>query len=124
MMLFWVICALLLVVALAFILPPLYHPDRSIAGISNSESNIAVYRDQLAEIESDRRDGMITAEQFLRDREELEQRVNADVPNDSPHDRKSKTVRIGNLYYWLAVGVPLAVTLVYLILGSPPSSKM
>jgi cytochrome c-type biogenesis protein CcmH len=83
MIVFPVICALLIVLALVFILPPLRHPDRIAAASTTTEANVAVYRRQLAEMESDLRYRIITNEQFLRDREELEQRLIVDLPKDS-----------------------------------------
>jgi cytochrome c-type biogenesis protein CcmH len=87
---FPVICALLIVLALAFILPPLRHPDRIAAASTTTEANVAVYRRQLAEMESDLRHRIITNEQFLRDREELEQRLIVDLPKDSRASRKER----------------------------------
>jgi cytochrome c-type biogenesis protein CcmH len=47
------------------------------------DANVAVYRRQLDDMESDLRQGLITNEQFLEDREELEQRLILDLPRDS-----------------------------------------
>lgn len=119
---FAVICILLIVVALAFVLPPLRHPERIDAASSTAEANVAVYRCQLAEMESDHRHQIITNEQFLRDREELERRLIADLPDDS---RAKRTARPESgstlLVYALAIGLPVTAFLLYLVLGSPPS---
>jgi cytochrome c-type biogenesis protein CcmH len=118
---FWTICGLLIVLALAFVLPPLRHRDGIAAATTTTQANVAVYRRQLAEIESDRRHGIITGDQFLRDREEVEQRLIVDLSDHRSHAREEKAhVQIGSLYYWLAVGVPLATVLLYLVLGTPP----
>ena len=52
MILFWVICALLIVIALAFVLPPaLQRSEENVASDDDRrQANIAVYRDQLAEL--------------------------------------------------------------------------
>jgi cytochrome c-type biogenesis protein CcmH len=118
---FGVICSLLIVLALAFILPPLRHPHR-IAATSTTEANVAVYRGQLAELESDLRDRIITNEQFDGDREELETRMIVDLPEESRASRKARRAHGSDmLIYALAVGVPLTAVLLYLALGTPPS---
>ena len=58
MILFWVICALLIVIALAFVLPAALQRSEESNGKSDDErrqANIAVYRDQLSELEADLR---------------------------------------------------------------------
>jgi cytochrome c-type biogenesis protein CcmH len=45
-----------------------------------AQPNLDVYREQLAELELDRGNGVITEEQFQMDREELERRLILDIP--------------------------------------------
>jgi cytochrome c-type biogenesis protein CcmH len=120
MIVFLFICVLLIVVALAFILPPLRRPDRIAAGRTTTEANVAVYRGQLGELETDLGQQIITKEQFLQDREELERRLIADLPDDVRAVPKQKlTAGPGRLTPALAVGVPLSAILLYLLLGAP-----
>ena len=66
MILFWVICALLIVVALAFVLPPMLQRSQETKGKIDDErrqANIAVYRDQLSELEADLQNGIVSQEQ-------------------------------------------------------------
>jgi len=122
MIVFGLICSLLIVLALAFILPPLRHPDRIAAASTAIEANVAVYRGQLAEIESDLRHRIITKEQFARDREELEERLIVDLHNESrASGKEGPALGPDVLIYGLAVGVPLTAVLLYLALGTPPS---
>jgi cytochrome c-type biogenesis protein CcmH len=119
---FSLICALMIVLALAFILPPLRHPDRIATTSTTTEANVAVYRGELAEMESDVRHRIMTNEEFVLDREELEQRLIVDLPKESRASRKERPALGSNvLIYWLAVGVPLTAILLYLALGTPPS---
>ena len=115
------ICALLIALALAFILPPLRHPDRIAVASTTTEANVAVYRLQLAEMESALRQVLITNEEFLQDREDLERRLVSDLPNEI-HARRNQTPVTGPsmLAPALAVGVPLSAILLYLLLGVPP----
>ena len=119
MIVFSVICALLIVLALASILPPLRHPDRIAAASTTTEANVAVYRGQLAEMESDRRHRIITNEEFVLDREELEKRLIVDLHKASHASRKER-LALGSdmLIYGLAVGVPVTAILLYLALGT------
>jgi len=67
-MTFWVVCGLLVLMALAFVLPPLVrHEPRSTVRVRSLEdANAAVYRDQLANMRTDLRDGVMTAEDFCK----------------------------------------------------------
>ena len=122
MIVFSVICALLIVLALASVLPPLRHPDRISTTRTMTETNVAVYRGELAEMESNLCDRIMTNEQFILDREELEKRLIVDLPKESRASRKERPA-LGSdmLIYGLAVGVPLTAILLYLVLGTPLS---
>jgi cytochrome c-type biogenesis protein CcmH len=118
MIAFWLICGLLIAVALAFVLPPLRNCGVHEADIT--DATLAVYRGQLTEIRSDLHDGIITEEQFERDREELERRLILEVPRSRlktlPHPQPISS----ELIYIVAISVPLAAVVLYLQLGSPP----
>lgn len=120
MIVFSVICALLILVGLGFILPPLRHPNRVTAVKTMAEANAAVYRRQITELESELRHGLITTAQFERDREELEGRAAVDLPKESRAVRTDNgTVGSGMLVLCLATGLPLAALILYLALGTP-----
>ena len=120
MIVFPVICALLILVGLGFILPPLRHPNRLKPVKTMAEANAAVYRRHITELESDLRHGLITSAQFERDREELEGRAAVDLPKESRAIRNEKrTVGSGMLVLCLATGLPLAAMILYLALGTP-----
>lgn len=121
-MVFSLVGIVLIGVALAVILPPLRHPDRFAAANSTSEANVAVYRRQLEEMESNVRRQLMTHEQFLRDRDELEHRLIGDLP-DEPRTNRTARPESGSaaLGYALAVGLPVTAVLLYLLLGTPAS---
>jgi cytochrome c-type biogenesis protein CcmH len=124
-MVFWVICGLLIALALAFVLPPLRHRDRVAGAITTTDASVAVYRRQLAEMESDRRHGLVTNEQFVEDREELEQRLAVDLRDDSLRAATpSSDPEAGAIYHWLALVLPLTAILFYLLLGTPPPLRL
>ena len=119
MITFWTICGLLIVLALAIVLPPLLTSDRAAAGVTAAAANVAVYRRQLAELESDRRERILTDDEFSRDRDELERRLAVDLLGDSRLKRRERSAFA--LVGLLAAGIPLAAVGLYLLLGSPPS---
>jgi cytochrome c-type biogenesis protein CcmH len=121
--LFWVICALLIVIALAFVLPPaLQRSDEAevVWDEDRKQANIAVYRDQLSELEADVRNGIIAKEQYAQDREEIERRLLEDTATTRP--KKTATaapINARNTAYLLGFGLPLVAIIFYLKVGEP-----
>ena len=126
MILFWVICALLLVIALAFVLPPvLQHSSESQRGIEDErkQANIAVYRDQLSELEADLQNGIVSQEQYAQDRDEIERRLLEDVATTAKSKEKPATTPAGAKLtaYALGIGLPLIAVIFYSAVGTPKS---
>jgi cytochrome c-type biogenesis protein CcmH len=119
--LFWIICALLAVIALALILPSLLEvaDDKKIAG-DFDEANIEVYRDQINELEADLRNGIVAADQFQQERDELERRLLEDVSatKTSSNKQRKPAVASRRLVYGLALGIPIAAVVLYLQIGN------
>ena len=119
MTVFFIATALLLAVALYFVLPTLLRQ----AAVVNphalrAEVNLTVLRDQMRELDADLAAGTINATDHASAREELERRVAEDVqPGVASVDATTTGKR------WTAAGVGLSVPLVaislYLVLGSP-----
>jgi cytochrome c-type biogenesis protein CcmI len=88
--------------------------------LARPDAIVAVYGRQLDELESDRRHGLFTDDEFLVERDDLERRVIGDVAEPSPlDDRARPTAHATRLRYILAVGMPLAAAVLYLALGAP-----
>ena len=126
MILFWVICALLLVIALAFVLPPvLQRSSESQRGIEDErkQANIAVYRDQLSELEADLQNGIVSQEQYAQDRDEIERRLLEDVATTAKSKEKPATTPAGakRTAYALGIGLPLIAVIFYSAVGTPKS---
>ena len=82
MILFWLICAAMILIALAFVLPPALQRSEESKRETDDErknANIAVYRSQLSELEADCRNGIISQEQYAQDRDEIERRLLEDI---------------------------------------------
>ena len=122
MILFWVICALLIVMALAFVLPPAMPRLQQTKIKSDDErrqANIAVYRDQLSELEADLRNGIVGEEQYAQDRDEIERRLLEDTASVSNKKTAPTTVNGRTTAYLLGFGIPLIAIIFYLQVGTP-----
>jgi cytochrome c-type biogenesis protein CcmH len=119
MILFWVICALMVVVALAFVLPPLLQrPDAKEAQQEQKEANVAIYRDQLSELDADLGNGIVSQQQFEQDRDEIERRLLEDTSVVSAATKSTKDTKGKHgMVYALALALPLVATVFYLKVG-------
>jgi cytochrome c-type biogenesis protein CcmH len=118
--LFWVIGAIMVAIALAFVLPPLLAAGDIKPADESKESNVSVYRDQLAELEADLRNGIIAEDQYQQDRDGIERRMLEDVsasgdtaakPAPTNPDRRSA--------YAIAFAIPVLAIVLYLQIGNP-----
>src|SRR5204862_5110413 len=82
MILFWAASALLAAVALLLVMRPLLR-RRAAAQVSRRALNLAVYRDQLRELEADLSAGTLVQADYERARRELEARLLEDVENQA-----------------------------------------
>lgn len=116
----WLVFALLVVIALAFVLPPLLQRTETSNATEVKEANIAVYRDQMRELEADLSNGIVSKEQYEQDRDELERRLLEDVSRGTGSEAKNSKPPIAarNLAFGLAIGIPLIATLFYLKIGN------
>ena len=121
MILFWVICALFIVIALAFVLPPaLQHSEHVVSDNERKQANIAVYRDQLSELEADLQNGIVAEDQYTQDREELERRLLEDTATTrSQKSKGAAPINARNTAYLLGIGLPLVAVVFYLRIGEP-----
>ena len=121
MIVFWLICGGLIVIALAFVLPTLLQADdkqKETSDLERKEVNVAVYRDQLLELKADLQNGIIGKEQFDQDTEEIQRRLLEDT-SFSTKTAKVNLAKNRNTAYLLALGIPLVAVVFYLKVGSP-----
>jgi len=107
---------LLVAGALLFVLPPLLR-RRARTGASHDAVNVAIYRDQLRELEADVRAGTLAPDQYKRARHEIEVRLLADVGTGdapAPSSRRPRAAAIA-----LGLAVPICAVGVYGIVGNP-----
>ena len=123
MILFWVICAVLLLIALAFVLPPMLQRSDESARAAEEErrqANIAVYRDQLSELGVDLQNGIVSQEQYAQDRDEIERRLLEDTATAKSKEKVTAApAGARSTAYALALGLPLVAIVFYLNVGNP-----
>ena len=123
MILFWVICAVFILIALLFVLPPALQrsaeADRQTED-ARRQANIAVYRDQLSELESDLRNGIVSQEQFESDRDEIERRLLEDTKS-SGQKNPVTSASPRSVAYALGIAIPIAAIVFYSFVGNPKS---
>jgi cytochrome c-type biogenesis protein CcmH len=123
---FWGIAAVFVIVALALVLPPLMRRKPAPVKVGRRSINIAVYRDQMKEMEVDRTNGLITDEQFANASSELEARLAQDAVETLDGQLTSKSNK--TLGIVLAVLIPVAAVGLYRQIGTPqavmPQSMM
>ena len=114
---FWILMALFAVAALAFVLPALLARGGRAGSPAGDAANIAIYRDQLRELDADLAAGTLLREQHDEARREIEGRMLDDVRAESPTAPAAGPGR-GSA---LAVGIalPLVAALLYFAVGNP-----
>jgi cytochrome c-type biogenesis protein CcmH len=115
--LFWLAAAVCVAIALAFVLPPLLRRRSAAAKVGRRDINIAVYRDQMREMEADRANGLLSAEQFEKAKLELESRLAEDAL--VPSETGAATTGGRRIGYTLAGVLPAAAFGLYFLMGNP-----
>jgi cytochrome c-type biogenesis protein CcmH len=126
MILFWLIGAIFVAIALAFVLPPLMQTSAQASpeadnDQSQQEANVAIYRDQISELEADLTNGIVSQEQYQQDRNEIERRMLEDVPSDAGkgRDKKAAAAAVGRApLYVIALAFPVFAVTLYMLWGN------
>jgi cytochrome c-type biogenesis protein CcmH len=121
MLLFWIVCGLMILLALWFVLPPLFAHAGGQKSDEMRAANVLIYQDQRQELETDLRNGLIGEQDQQKEKEELERRLLADTetakraspssPGTSPATRK--------VAYAVAAAIPIVAIAFYLVRGNP-----
>jgi cytochrome c-type biogenesis protein CcmH len=120
--LFWIICVGLLAFALLYVLPPALRSDASTAKHEDArrETNIAIYRDQLVELETDLGNGIVGEEQYAQDRDDIERRLLEDIATDKTPKKSARVSADTRKHaYMIGVGLALVAVIFYLRVGNP-----
>jgi cytochrome c-type biogenesis protein CcmH len=110
------VAGILVIVALGWLIVPLMRAGRA-REVERGASNVAILRDQLAELDADLRAGTLSQAQYDQSRDEIERRVLEEARQQegqpTPAARGGPWTAIA-----LAVTIPIAAGLLYLQLGS------
>jgi cytochrome c-type biogenesis protein CcmH len=122
MILFWLICVLLIVIALAFVLPPLLQSEneaeKTTSDLDRKQANIAIYRDQLDELKDELQNGLVSEQQYEEDSEEIQRRLLDDVYT-SQKPSSTQNIKDKRPAYIVAAALPLIAVVFYLQVGTP-----
>ncbi len=118
--LFWAAAVVCILIALAFVLPALLRSRAGADKAARRDVNIAVYRDQMKELEADRASGQLSEAQFETAKLELEARLADDAlsVDDAPEHGRVGSRRLG---FTLGAVLPVAAFALYFWMGNPAS---
>jgi len=116
MILFWSIGGALAAAALILVLRPLL-ARRGAQSVSRREANIAIYRDQIRELDADLAAGKIAPEEHAKARAELEARLLEDVDAPAAPVAAQRGGRLAAVL--VGIGVPLVALALYFAVGRP-----
>jgi cytochrome c-type biogenesis protein CcmH len=117
---FWVVAAALMLAVVAVLAVPLLRRGAAAPATDQDRSNVALFQDQLTELERDRSQGVLSQTQFEQARIELSQRLLADVDADPRLGPAQAPGRSGGAWRYAALAcVPAAAVAAYLVLGTP-----
>ena len=114
---FVIVAALLVAVALAWLLPPLIRRETGALTRDRVQMNLGLLRDQLADLDTDRARDALSAEQYAESKAELERRVLEETETEARAAAAPTGGRVTAVL--VAAGVPVAAVLLYLVLGDP-----
>ena len=115
MIVFWLIAAVFAAGALAYVLRPLISRRES-SRVNRNDANVAIYKDQLRELDAELAAGTLTPQDHSRARLELEQRLLEDVPAVEV-ERATAGGRRAALV--VGIAVPVLAAAVYFMTGAP-----
>jgi len=116
---FAIFATLLIVVVAAFVLPPLWLGVRaSKPRTDRKEANLAIFRDQLAELDRERAEGTLAAADFEQARSELQRRLLEEV-DAGMTEAAGTTVASRKSAIAILLLIPLAAMAGYALLGNP-----
>ncbi len=114
---FWIICAVLLIVALLFVVWPLWRKTAQSNDVLRDAANLEILRDQAAELETDLHNGLLNQDAYEQGRRELQVRLLDEVRNtEAPAQAPRNPAKV--LAVILAVLIPLASVLLYISIGN------
>src|SRR5437867_2944982 len=118
MLVFWIVIALLVLLALWFVLPPLFQSDETKSDDDLRAANVSIYQDQYRELEDDLRNGLIADDEYRRQKEELERRLLEDVSTATGKSSAKASQPNRRIAYAVAAAIPVAAVAFYFTVGN------
>lgn len=120
MTLFFIFALLLVAVAIALIVPPLWRGHRTAAAEADRKTaNLAIFRDQLNELASEKAEGSLADADYEQAHSELQRRLLEDVEPADGDSQPASHAPNRKLAVALALALPILGLLAYGQLGDP-----
>ena len=116
---FAIFAALLLAVAFAFLLPPLWLGLRRQGAADRKAANLAIFRDQLAELEREQAEGTLAEADYQQARSELQKRLLEEVDRSNDEEQPASQAPTRKTAIALLLALPLLALAGYALLGNP-----
>ena len=120
MIVFWIITAVMILAALAFVAPPLLR-QRTLADSDRDRQNVVIARERLEELNREHADGALSESEYEQTKLELEQALLSDLDDAEPPAPEASPAVGGR--WWVALAAALFVSLTtlftYLSIGTP-----
>lgn len=117
MTIFWIMAAGLAGLALLFVVTPLLSQPKQNNDVDQDELNLAVFRQQLDELDADLAAGELDQHQYNASRRDLERELLYDVTGSGDNAKKAGTGSGRWVAALLGVAIPAAAVSLYLYLG-------
>jgi len=119
MNLFLIFATLLVLIVLALLLPPLWRGRRSKGEeAQRKESNLAIFRSQLAELEREKTEGDLDEKTFEQARQELQRRLLDEVADNPEAAPAASSLPSRKMAIVVTIVLPLIASAAYLTLGN------
>ena len=116
---FWIVCAALLIVALPFVVLPLWrNTGNNGKSVLRDAANLEILRDQSEELEADLRNGLLTQDAYEQGKRELQARLLEEVKTAGQPAAGAQRHPAKVLAIVLAVLLPLFSVPIYLTIGN------
>lgn len=118
MTLFWILCAALLIVAILFVALPLWRGTSKSNAVVRDAANLEILRDQIAEMDADLKNGLLTPELHEQGKRELQSRVLEEVGGEQSATSTTTSGRYKVLAISLSILLPLLAVGMYMQIGN------
>ena len=117
-MTFWIISALLLAIAMLFVIVPLWRASVKNTVVQRDTANLEIFRDQISEMDMDLKNGLLTQEMYDQGKQELQARLLDEVQQSKSDSVSVVTNPFKVLALVLTIIIPLASIGIYWKVGN------